>query len=95
MFDAARALYSETEIQIREKPSPDRKGANGTSDEADQKDDIPGKPADLPYADIPSEVNNCFLSDWWSQFWDIWSASRTKNSNTLAKQYLGHVQNVT
>lgn len=93
MFDLARALCNEVEIETTEKPSPTRKDINGASDgmDTDSKGDIPKKPADLPRPNVPSEVDSSFLLDWWSQFWDCWSASRVKTASA-AKQYLQHVQ---
>ncbi|KAF2150759.1 hypothetical protein K461DRAFT_270159 [Myriangium duriaei CBS 260.36] len=94
MFDLARALFKEVDIDTSDKPSPNRKDVNGAPDgmDTDTKGDIPNRPADLPRAAVPGEVDSSFLLDWWMQFWDCWSASRTAK-NSPAKQYLQHVQN--
>lgn len=91
MFDLARILYEKVDIDTSDKFSPNRKDINGASDDADIKNDIPNKPADLPRPNVPGEVDSSFLLDWWSQFWDCWSASRSK-INGPNKQYINHVQ---
>ncbi|KAF2206053.1 hypothetical protein GQ43DRAFT_1618 [Delitschia confertaspora ATCC 74209] len=48
---------------------------------------------DLPCPRIPDNypVENSFLLDWWSQFWDIYGAARAKGKpSTIAQQYLAH-----
>ncbi|PSK35025.1 Adhesion defective protein 2 [Elsinoe australis] len=92
MYDLARGLLKSEDIELQEKPSPNRKDVNGASDgDADSKDDIPGKPADLPKANVPSEVNSAFLLDWWAMFWDVWISGRSRGYSPT-KQYLQHVQ---
>jgi len=91
MFDLARLLYKDHEIDCLEKTSPLRKEAGAVPDAEDAQSDLANKPADLPRANIPGAVNSSFLLDWWSQFWDCWSAARTYN-NSPTKQYLQHVQ---
>ena len=90
-YDLARSLYKEVELDTSDKPSPNRKGVNGDGMDGDSKLDDINRPADLPRANVPGDVDSPFLLDWWAQFWDCWTASRSK-AQTSAKQYLDHVQ---
>lgn len=96
MFDLARAFMKEVDVDTTDKPSPNRKDVNGIQDgmDTDSKSDINKKPADLPRANVPDvgDSESSFLSDWWGQFWDCWTAARTRNNSSTAKQYLTHVQ---
>ncbi|KAG8624338.1 hypothetical protein KVT40_007405 [Elsinoe batatas] len=93
MFDLARQLLAKEDIELQEKPSPNRKDVNGVTDgDGDSKDDIPGKPADLPKANVPSEVNSAFLLDWWAMFWDVWISGRSRG-HSATRNYVHHVQN--
>ena len=74
-WEVARALHKSS-LTIRY-----RKG-DGDSME-DSKDDIElKKPPDLPMpGDVPTMANdNSFLFDWFSIFWDIFLAPRTRNN---------------
>ncbi|KAF2401958.1 hypothetical protein EJ06DRAFT_555570 [Trichodelitschia bisporula] len=66
--------------------------ANGVDDsmDTDSKDEVK-RPTDLPFPDIPSySVENCFLLDWWNQFWDIFATRQQGNMNSLSGIYLTH-----
>ncbi|PNS17368.1 hypothetical protein CAC42_7051 [Sphaceloma murrayae] len=92
MHKLARELLNSEEIDLPEKPSPNRKDVNGATDnDVDSKDDIPGRPSDLPKANVPSEVNTAFLLDWWSMFWEIWVSARSRGYSPT-RQYLQHFQ---
>lgn len=92
-YDLARALFKEVDLDTADKPSPNSKSINGVPDgmDNDSKMDDLNRPPDLPRANVPGDADSSFLLDWWSQFWDCWTASRSKVPNT-AKQYLEHVQ---
>ena len=91
-YDIARCMLERVDIRQKVKQSPGRKEVNGDFMEDDSKDNIPGKPADLPLPDTPNNASDSsFLYDWWCQFWDCYHAQRGRSDNTT-KQYLAHVQ---
>ena len=91
-YDIARILHERVEIRQKNKQSPDRKEVNGDAMEEDMRDNMPGRPADLPLPHTPpSASDSSFLFDWWCQFWDCFHAQRGRGDNTT-KQYLNHVQ---
>jgi hypothetical protein len=82
----ARAMLdNEMKMNLTQKPSPSgRNDMNGLDD--------PNSTEGLPAPRIPENqaAENSFLLDWWQQFWDIFSAARTKSQGPkgLPHQYL-------
>ena len=72
------------------KPSP-RRDVNGINDgmDDDSKDNLHKIPDDLPRPKLPQTNDNSFLLDWWSQFWDVFSAQRNRIKGP-AQVYLQH-----
>jgi hypothetical protein len=65
------------------KPSPNGRNVNGVdSMDGDDKTTLP-----LPILPSNQIVENSFLMDWWCQFWDIYSATRSKNAGGKSAQY--------
>lgn len=92
MFDMARMLYQKVDIeQADPKQSPGQRNMNGDSMDQDSKDNIHGKPDDLPMPKVPAGGDGSFLLDWWGQFWDCYLAQRGRGS-PQTKQYLNQVQ---
>lgn len=94
-FNLARQIWKELPINSTPstKSSPGR--ANGVDDsmDTDSKDDVMKRPDDLPIPAIPGDpTDNAFLSDWWCQFWDIYSAHRGKKHAGPALQYVQHTR---
>jgi hypothetical protein len=108
LYAAARAvLNSNIQLHLvpgSSKTSPARRrdengnvvgnGVDGESMDTDSKDDIDSKrPDDLPAPKVPSDCpQGCFLSDWWSVFWDIYGAHRGRDTRGSAAQYVQHTQ---
>lgn len=91
MFDMARMLLDKVEIETADpKQSPGQRNMNGDSMEQDSKDNILGKPDDLPMPKI-APCDSSFLLDWWGQFWDCYLAQRGRGTQQT-KQYLSQVQ---
>jgi len=91
MFDMARMLLDKVEIETADpKQSPGQRNMNGDSLDQDSKDNILGKPDDLPMAKVAA-CDASFLLDWWGQFWDCYLAQRGRGSQQT-KQYLNQVQ---
>jgi len=96
-YELARSFSTVCPIKSKNNTSPGRGTVNGVDDamESDSKDASIKKKHDLPIPDVPSysENGNCFLYDWWCQFWDVYGA-RTRVGQTRATettlQYLGH-----
>ena len=98
-WDLARMVNDQLPINKdteRTKPSPSGRNMNGVdSMDSDSKDDIlKQRPDDLPIAKIPGDqsAENSFLLDWWCQFWDIYSAARSKGKVSPAHHYLMHTR---
>lgn len=94
-YDLAKMILSsklDVNTEPDSKPSPNNR-VNGVDDmDTDSKDDIHKRPSDLPRPKTGGEASeNSFLLDWWCQFWDIFSAQRSKGGkNSHAQQYLHH-----
>ena len=92
MFDLARMLLEKADVNTLDpKQSPGQRNVNGDSMDQDSKDNILGKPDDLPLPQVPPGGNGSFLADWWDQFWDCYLAQRGRG-NPQTKQYLNQVQ---
>jgi hypothetical protein len=69
-------------------PMPGSRDVNGVSDamDTDTKD---VKPKDLPDPGHKIwESNNCFLDDWWAQFWDVFDAQRGRSAGGVISQFI-------
>lgn len=94
-FDLARSFHKTCQIKVKQSNSPGRGAINGVDDamDADTKDALMKKPADLPIPEVPfySEKGNCFLYDWWCQFWDVYGARTNRQRVTpVTMEYLNH-----
>ena len=91
-FELARMVNSKldtTNPDVKRSPRRDVNGVNDGMDD-DSKDSIHKIPDDLPRPKLPSTGNdNSFLLDWWSQFWDVFSAQRNRIKGP-AQVYLQH-----
>jgi len=55
----------------------------------ESKDDLPAPLIPNNSPDNSSSENSAFLLEWWQQFWDVYSAARSKGpKQTTAHQYL-------
>ena len=100
LYDAARALLNSSSLVISTRQSPKRRpnGLSGDAMDTDSKDNIDlKKPDDLPDAEL--QVNACFensfLLDWFTLFWEIFSAPRPNRHpklNPNAVQYMNHTR---
>jgi hypothetical protein len=99
MWEPARAMINTGNVKPNKanKTSPRRRqDADGSTvngvDDADSKDTLDVKlPDDLPPSGLPSDgIQNSFLHDWWSLFWDIFGAQRGKQKSNDS---LAYVQN--
>jgi hypothetical protein len=93
-FDLARTLKDTVEISIDHDATNklNQRNVNGVG--GDSKDDIHKRPTDLPVPNIPTaESDSSFILEWWSQFWDIFSAHRGKDkANPATISYLAHAR---
>ena len=100
MWEPARAMIKSgvnVKTSKANKTSPGRRRdadgniVNGV-DDADSKDSLDAKlPDDLPPSGLLSDgIQNSFLHDWWSLFWDIFWAQRGKSKSN---ESLAYVQN--
>ena len=95
-FDVARSFQKTCQIKIKQSTSPGRGAVNGVDDgmDADSKDALIKKPADLPIPEVPpySEKGNCFLYDWWCQFWDVYCARTNRQTRVtpMTMEYINH-----
>jgi hypothetical protein len=80
----ARAMLEADLKVVLEQRSPNNK-TNGI-ESLESKEDFP--PAQIPRS---HPCDNSFLLDWWSQFWDMWTANRG-NSNKHTAQYIQHTR---
>jgi hypothetical protein len=87
-YALARLMVEQNDIKLNlnspQKPAPNR--ANGVDEGADLPE--PGVPPNQP-------ADNSFLLDWWTQFWDIFQASkRGKNGPQQGQgaQYIQHTR---
>ncbi|KAI9694982.1 MAG: hypothetical protein M1822_000599 [Bathelium mastoideum] len=90
-FDLARLVNNTLDTTNPDvKPSP-RRDVNGIHDgmDDDSKDKVHKIPEDLPRPKLPQTNDNSFLLDWWSQFWDVFSAQRNRIKGP-AQVYLQH-----
>ncbi|KAF2820239.1 hypothetical protein CC86DRAFT_305239 [Ophiobolus disseminans] len=91
-YQAARAML-ESELKISTGPlqkySPKQRPNGAESMEAGDE---------LPAPSLPSNqmADNSFLMDWWVQFWDIFSATRSRANAppTKGTQYINHTRNL-
>jgi len=87
-LDLARAMLNCDLKMLTEKGSPSNR-TNGV-DSIDQIEDLP-----LPQLPPGMVADNSFLLDWWVQFWDIYMASKPRNTASKnANQYLNHNRNL-
>jgi len=93
-FDLARSFQKTCQINTKQSTSPSRGAVNGVDDgmDADSKDAMMKRPADLPIPEVPSysDKGNCFLYDWWCQFWDVYGARRQARGNSITVEYINH-----
>ncbi|KAL9094025.1 MAG: hypothetical protein Q9165_003695 [Trypethelium subeluteriae] len=91
-YDLARmvnTLLPTTNADTKPSPRRDINGVNDNMDE-DSKDNLNKIPEDLPRPKLPATGNdNSFLLDWWSQFWDVFSAQRNRIKGP-AQAYIQH-----
>ena len=98
-WELARMVNQKMPINVdteRTKSSPSGRNMNGVDPmDSDSKDELlKQRPEDLPIAKIPGDqsAENSFLLDWWCQFWDMYSAARSKGKTSTAYQYLTHTR---
>lgn len=89
----ARSFCSKMSVNVEgpiPKMSPSQNGVDPM--DTDSKDSLNERPDDLPSPRVPDALSPdiCFLLDWWCQFWDIYSAARSKGKSSPAHQYLAH-----
>jgi len=95
-FDLARSFHMTCQIKVKQSTSPGRGAVNGVDDgmDADSKDALTKKPADLPIPEVPaySEKGTCFLYDWWCQFWDVYGARTNRQTRVtpVTMDYISH-----
>ena len=93
---ATAMLQSDLHVNIQDKPktSPNRSQVNGVDDGKDgDKEEFQKRMDSLPLADVPDSCpETAFLLDWWSMFWDHWTASGSGRDRASmgATQYLAH-----
>ncbi|KAJ5109760.1 hypothetical protein N7532_002405 [Penicillium argentinense] len=102
--DCARALLRDESIKLntdpgtKTSPGSRRDDINGVDDAmmTDGKDGEKIKiPDDLPRPRLYSEsIQTSFLLDWWSLFWDFFSAQHKRGNSPDVRQYLQHSQNM-
>jgi hypothetical protein len=89
-YDLARAVHSQLPTNTLPNNSSDAQGGvNGVNDgmDEDSKDNINKIPDDLPRPRIISiRSDHSFLLDWWSQFWDVYAASKSKGKAPQSHQ---------
>ena len=100
--DLANAMLQATDLNVqvksaRPKTSPSGRDVNGINDgiDSEPKDDIARRIDGMPQPDLGEQLpNHSFLQDWFSSFWDVWSASKNiaNNPNGNAAQYLASSQ---
>ncbi|CAI6339720.1 unnamed protein product [Periconia digitata] len=89
---ARMMIKCELELKLgdkNQKTSPSGRNVNGVDSMDDSADDLP--PAELPHGHV---TETSFLSDWWFQFWDIFSSARG-GGTAKSTLYTGHVRNIT
>ncbi|KAF2751556.1 hypothetical protein M011DRAFT_474011 [Sporormia fimetaria CBS 119925] len=91
LFDVAKAMIDsgvQLNLETTKKQSPGN--VNGVDPGDASRHDLP--PPVLPGNQM---VENSFLSDWWCQFWDIFSANRGRhNQHSKHAQYIAQARNM-
>lgn len=90
--DVARAMFkaskqSDNKMQLAVDDASIGRDVNGV-DGTDSKEDVK-RPADLPEpGNGVGRADNCFLEDWWCQFWDLHAGARNAATNPNISHYI-------
>jgi hypothetical protein len=89
-LQVARAMLDESDLnlQMGPTPKPSPKNRSNGGDSMDSAEDFP-----VPKLPQNQVADNSFLHDWWVQFWDIFSANRSRTGGAVkTTQYIGHTR---
>jgi hypothetical protein len=89
-YAAARSML-DSNLEITTGPPQKRSPKNRTNG----IDPMEDQGEDMPSPELPQNqmADNSFLLDWWTQFWDIYQATKNRgNAPTTGAQYIAHTR---